>query len=144
MGEACVDARGSRLQDGFGALACGAKGVTHVVDHETPLAFHVADDIRDFDFPSSWPSLVDDDEITLDDVGVSPCPLYAAGIGRDNRRALVMATKVLFHRVARIDICHRNVEEPLDLGRVKVNGENSLHAHGLQEIRNSLRRNGRA
>ena len=100
----------------------------------------LADDLHLGDLVRPDAPLVDDGEIGVEALGEGTGPFHAAGIGRDDRD--VVAAEPLAEMAEEdrrgVHVVDRDVEEPLDLARVEIDGEHPRGTGGGDEVRDEL------
>src|SRR5258706_14332161 len=133
--------------DREGRLRERAAGADGVLDDDGLLALHVADDVHDLADVRRRAALVDDREARTEPLRERAGALDAAGIRRDDDRALAAEpedAKLLDQDRHRIEVIERDVEEALDLTGVEIERAGAIRARRGDEVRDELRADRRA
>jgi hypothetical protein len=114
----------------------GARGVDHVVDEDGGLALDLADHVADLGDLLGGPLLLHHRPGAADLAGEVSRRLHPARVGRDDHRLLVEGEvgDVLGEHRHRGHVVHRDVEEALDLARVKVHGQDPIDPDRLERL----------
>ncbi len=143
VGAGGVDLLGSLLFQRVDGRAQGAGGIDDVVDDDGVLVFHVADDVHQLGHVRRRPFLVGDGQVGVQLAGEQPRPFHAAGVGRNDHQVsqfhfLEMGDK---NRQGH-EVVDRDVEKTLDLGGVKVDGQDPGETGRFQQVGEQARRDG--
>ena len=132
------------LLQGPRALAEGPRGVGDVVDDDAGAPLHLADDVHHLGFVRPRPALVDDGELRVVELlRDGPGPHHASDVRRDHDRiGQLPAPDVPDEDRRGVDVVHGNVEEALDLVRVKVHRQRPVCPRGRDHVRHHLGRDG--
>ena len=146
MGGAGDHAGGAVVHERLRRAGQRARGVDHVVDDDALLALHVADEVHDLRDVGALTTLVDDGEARIQALRVGARALHAAGVGRHHDRGGVeiFLQVLLEHDGHAVEVIEWQVEEALDLSGVEVDRHDAIDAGRLDEVRDELRRDGRA
>ena len=143
VGGAGVDMLRPLAAQGVGGLRERAGRVHHVVEQDRRLPLDLPDDVHHLGHVGRQPALVDDGEGGGKALGEGPRPLDAPGVRGDDHDVVlvpVLLLDVLEQHRRRVKVVHRDVEEPLDLSRVKVHRQQPGDARRGQEVGHELRR----
>ena len=144
MGRIGVNFLRAVFQQDIRRLAKRASRVTHVVDDQTGLAFHIADYGHFRHFAGFLAPLVHDGQRASDPLCQPAGAGHAAHIWRhDCDFVELRAERVLdIQRKKRrgIKVVDRDVEEALNLGRVQVHGQHPLDPGSGHHVRDQLGR----
>ncbi len=123
-----------------------AGGVDHVVDDHRRPSVDFADDLHLGDHVRANPSLVDDGEVGIEALGKRARALDAPGVGCHDRHLAIAEpiAQVLQEHGRGVDVVDGHVEEPLDLPRVQVDGEDARGPRRGDEIGDELGADGHA
>ena len=134
------DALGTMILQCFCGLAQGARGIDHVVHDKAASVFYVTDDVHDLRDVGLGPPLVDDCQVgVVQPLRHGPGTHHAAHVRGDHDEVLeALLLDVFEHDRGGVNIVHRNVEEALDLVRVQVDGQHSVHADAGDHVGDDL------
>src|SRR6266567_3688779 len=141
VGGAGIDGFGAVLFQGAGRLGQGAGGVDHVVENDRRLSLDVADQVHHLGHVGAGTALVDDRQGAAEPLGEGTRPLGPAGVGGDHDGVVVGEApfQVLQHDGGGIEVVDRDVEEPLDLPGMEVDGDHPVRPGGGYQVSHQLR-----
>ena len=143
MRAASVDFRRAELFQRPRALAKGACRVHDVVDHDRGLSLDVADQVHDFRLARLGTTLLDNRDARMQAIGKHARARDAAEVWRHDDCVVkgVILLEIFGEHRRRRQMIDRNIEEPLNLPSVQIDGNDAVRARRLDQIRYKLRRN---
>ena len=140
MGNVGIDPGGSRFHQSHRGVAQRPGGVDDVVEEDAASPIDVANYIHNLRDARAFATLIDDDEIGVETASNVPGAQHAADIGRDDDQVpLGQAFADVLHQHRRgVEVIDRDVEEPLDLRGMEVEGEHPIGAGGGDQIGDQL------
>ena len=141
MSEAGINVVRSIVMQGFGDLADGAAGITHIVDDQAILAPHLTDDVHHLGDVCPLATLINQRQTGIEPLRVSTGTLGPAGIRSDHDHVFDrIAAEVVHNDRSGIQVVNRNIKEPLDLRSVQINGQYTLGPCRRYQVRYQLGR----
>ncbi len=142
VGDQCNNLLCAMCLHGLGSLGQGTASISHIVDKDGDLARDIADEDHAGDLVRTSALLVDEGELEIETVGNGSGTLGSTRIWRNDNA--VLDIEVLSDpsegRWLGIEVVNWDVEEALNLGSVKVHGDNVVAAGGLEHICDQLGR----
>ena len=139
MRGAGINVGGALVEQRIGGLDQRAGGVDDVVEDEAGAAADVADDIHHFSDVDVGAALVDDRQRHFKLLGEEAGALHAAGVRRDDGEVgQLEVAEVADQDRAGEEVIDRDVEETLNLRRVKIDKQGAVGAGCDQQVRDEL------
>ena len=134
VGAARIDARRTRVLERLRALADGAGGVDHIVDHQAFLILDVADDAHDLHDVGLGTPLIDDGEGHAEGFGDLTGTLDAAHVRRNDAFHVPLRGEIVHQNGRTVQVVHGNIEKSLNLIGVQVHGEDPVGARPREQV----------
>ena len=140
MRRADVDVAGTEILERACRLGDRPGGIDHVVRQQAILALHLADHVHHLGHVRGGAALVDDRERGVQALGKAAGHLRRTHVGGDDDEILQLLLAVMRGEDRRrVQMVHRDVEEPLQLMRVEVDTEHAVGAGAHDHVRDELR-----